>query len=297
MAIAERSSGSRRAPTAPSWSQERRLEFIEFRLLWDGRINRGELVEFFDISIQQASLDIARYTELAPGNLEYDKSEKTYRATPKMRCLFVQPDSQYFLNQLSGPPSQPAAFSFIGWRPPHDVVRYPTRSIRAEILMRVIWAIRDRQEIDVSYQSMRQAASTRRQISPHAIAFNGFRWHARAWCHENHYFKDFVLARIQEVHGAQPSAVDPSGDSSWHSFATVILRASRSLSLAQRAAVEAEFGIKKGELRVSMRQALVHYFVRQLSLDRTSPSADTVQLLEWVNARELQTVIAEAGAR
>jgi len=59
------------------WSQERRLEFIDYRLRWDGRLNRSDLIEFFGISVPQASLDIARYTELAPSNICYDASART----------------------------------------------------------------------------------------------------------------------------------------------------------------------------------------------------------------------------
>ena len=60
------------------WGQERRLEFIEFRLLWEGRINRSELVDHFGISVPQASIDLSRYAELAPANLIYDKTAKAY---------------------------------------------------------------------------------------------------------------------------------------------------------------------------------------------------------------------------
>ncbi|MES2390903.1 MAG: hypothetical protein V4555_04635, partial [Acidobacteriota bacterium] len=41
------------------WGQERRLEFIEFRLQWEGRVNRSDLVNYFSISVPQASLDFA----------------------------------------------------------------------------------------------------------------------------------------------------------------------------------------------------------------------------------------------
>ena len=43
------------------WGQERRLEFIDFRLYWEGRINRSDLIDFFGISVPQASLDLAKY--------------------------------------------------------------------------------------------------------------------------------------------------------------------------------------------------------------------------------------------
>ena len=39
--------------------QERRFEFIEFRLLWDGRLNRADLTAYFGISVPQASMDLA----------------------------------------------------------------------------------------------------------------------------------------------------------------------------------------------------------------------------------------------
>jgi hypothetical protein len=63
-----------------SWGLERRLQFIDFRLRWEGRLNRTDLVEHFGLSIPQVSLDIAKYAELAPGNLTYDRSSKTYVA-------------------------------------------------------------------------------------------------------------------------------------------------------------------------------------------------------------------------
>ena len=42
------------AVTALKWGVGRRLEFIEFRLFWEGSINRGDLVEAFGVSVQLA---------------------------------------------------------------------------------------------------------------------------------------------------------------------------------------------------------------------------------------------------
>ena len=61
-----------------NWSVERRYEFIEFRLFWQGRINRGDLMDAFGVSTQQASLDLNAYIEQAKRNLVYDKSRRTY---------------------------------------------------------------------------------------------------------------------------------------------------------------------------------------------------------------------------
>ena len=48
------------------WGIERRLEFIEFRLFWDGHVNRSDLMAAFGISINQASADLNRYLGMAP---------------------------------------------------------------------------------------------------------------------------------------------------------------------------------------------------------------------------------------
>ena len=73
------------------WSVERRLEFIDFRLYWEGRINRIDLKNFFGISIPQASADLRKYQELAPKNIDYDKKNKHYFATEKFGTLVYIP--------------------------------------------------------------------------------------------------------------------------------------------------------------------------------------------------------------
>ena len=54
------------------WSVEQRLEFIEFRLFWQGQVNRSDLIETFQVSINQASGDLTKYSDLAPGNMVYN---------------------------------------------------------------------------------------------------------------------------------------------------------------------------------------------------------------------------------
>lgn len=63
------------------WSVERRLEFVEFRLFWEGRINRSDVMELFGVSAPQASADLKRYQELAPGNMQYSTQRKCYLST------------------------------------------------------------------------------------------------------------------------------------------------------------------------------------------------------------------------
>ena len=43
-------------PPAVRWGAERRLEFIDFRLQWEGTINRGELVNFLGFRAQTGGI-------------------------------------------------------------------------------------------------------------------------------------------------------------------------------------------------------------------------------------------------
>jgi len=60
------------------WGIEQRLEFIEFRLFWEGHVNRSDLMEQFGLSVNQASADLNRYIGFAPDNMVYDRSARTY---------------------------------------------------------------------------------------------------------------------------------------------------------------------------------------------------------------------------
>ena len=42
------------------WGVEKRFEFIEFRLFWEGKINRKDLIDQFAISVPQSSIDLNR---------------------------------------------------------------------------------------------------------------------------------------------------------------------------------------------------------------------------------------------
>lgn len=58
-----------------------RLRFIDFIVDHFGAIQRRHVVDYFGVSQPQASLDIGRYKDLAPSNIEYDLGAKMYRKT------------------------------------------------------------------------------------------------------------------------------------------------------------------------------------------------------------------------
>lgn len=58
---------------------QHRLRLIDFLLDHYGTIRRKQIMDYFGISLPQATLDFAAYYALAPANLEYDLSARTYR--------------------------------------------------------------------------------------------------------------------------------------------------------------------------------------------------------------------------
>lgn len=258
--------------TSSLWSQDRRLEFIDFRLRWDGRINRSDITAFFGISVPQASLDIAKYLELAPENLSYDRSARIYLAGPKFKPVFASSHSSQYLNELlaiqAGVLEQTA--SFIGWQPPVAIVPTPGRVLNAETLTALLSAMREQHSVKVLYQSMTQVASQTRVISPHAFAHDGYRWHVRAYCHLRKQFRDFVIARILTIEPVEDVAPAHQEDSEWHTMVELVLEPNPKLPTSHRQAIELDYGMTQGQARIVCRQALLFYILEHLGLNQES---------------------------
>lgn len=60
------------------WFKDRRQEFIAATLRQFGQIRRQDLVREFEISVPQASNDIAAFLETKPPHVRYDVSAKMY---------------------------------------------------------------------------------------------------------------------------------------------------------------------------------------------------------------------------
>lgn len=82
------------------WGVEQRLEFIEFRLFWEGHVNRSDVMTQFGLSVNQASSDLSRYIGFAPHNMDYDRSLRTYVRQPGFKPVFGKLDAGRYLAQL-----------------------------------------------------------------------------------------------------------------------------------------------------------------------------------------------------
>jgi len=275
------------------WGVERRLEFIEFRLFWEGHVNRGDLIDTFGISVNQASTDLNRYLGMAPDNMTYDKSAKSYVRSPEFEPQFLQPDASRYLSQLrsiSDGIIEPSD-TWIGHFPSFDSVPTPARSVNAVILRSVVAAIRRAEAIEVRYQSLSRPEPRWRWITPHAIGFDGFRWRARAYCHTDEAFKDFLLSRMLEARATKPNDITLEGDRDWHGFVTLEIGPHPDLSRTQKRVIALDYGMRGGCVKIEVRRAFLYYALRRLGLD-TKPEARRPQDQQIVLLNR-DTVMAE----
>ncbi|CUZ58743.1 TPA: WYL domain-containing protein [Escherichia coli] len=280
-------------PKGLSWGLESRLQFIDFRLRWERRINRMDLTEYFGISVPQASLDIAKYTELAPNNLTYDRSSKTYTAAPSFRPLYQRSSAQRYLAELLATKMGvvESTASFIGSAPETDWAPSPWRTIDEQTVELVVRAIRQQEAIRVSYQSMTSLNESIRLLSPHALGYDGFRWHVRAFCHKRQRFSDFVLARILRIDGIEPSQVDFSQDTHWHTVLTLILAPHPDLPAAKKRVLELDYGMEDGQVKLPCRQAFLYYTLRRLGLHTKEAPDPLAQQIALKNRDDIQPYI------
>ncbi|GGO93895.1 WYL domain-containing protein [Stakelama pacifica] len=275
---------------------ESRLEFIEFRLFWEGHVNRSDIVETFGVSINQASADLNRYLGLAETNMVYDKSARTYVRSSSFKPIFHKPDAERYLTQIRSiadgiiTPDD----AWIGRVPGFACAPTPARGVSAPVLRAVVTAIKRKEALEVLYQSMSSPDPSWRWIAPHALVFDGFRWHARAHCVRSGEFKDFVLSRIGETRASKASDVAASRDADWHCDVDLIIAPHPDLSVGQRKAIELDYAMDRGRATIPVKRALLYYALKRLGLD-TDPSARRPQDQQIVLLNADQVLAQNAG--
>ncbi|MBV8567400.1 MAG: WYL domain-containing protein [Methylobacteriaceae bacterium] len=289
-------------PTPPSpalrWGVEQRLAFVEERLFWLGEVNRADLVARFGVSMSQASGDIARYLARNPPGVAYDKSAKRYVAGPDFAPVLAPADAGRFLGELRLVELGVLAANdtMLGALPPFAAAPVPQRPVDAVLLRAVLAAIRERHALEALYQSMSRPSPMRRVIEPHALAYDGFRWHARAFDRERQEFRDFVLGRLSKAAAAGPAGSDPREDANWHAIIELVVAPHPKLTPAQARAIALDYGIHRGELRIPVRRALLFYALKRLGLDVTPDARPPhEQHIVLLNRAEVEAALIARG--
>ena len=257
-----------------NWTVEQRYQFIEFHLFWVGHINRSDIIEVFGISKQQASNDLASYIEGRKSNLSYDKSLRTYVRGKNFRPRFMEPDASEFFSQLQSVDQGllQEGRSWVAPLPSYGAPPAPVRGVKPETLRDVVAAIRASEGVHVLYQSFSRPEPTWRWIEPHSLAFDGFRWHARAFCRNDAVFKDFLLSRIIDIGGFDEGTSSIENDHAWNSEVVLKIGPHPDLSDAQKYVIGLDYGMEDDVTEIKVRRAMLYYGLKRLGLD-TDPAA------------------------
>lgn len=253
------------------WGAEQRLEFIEFRVFWEGGVNRSDITDRFGVSVPQASNDLSQYRELAPANLHYDASAKRYVATEAFKPRFLALNPDRYLAQLRAKAEGVISLdeTWIGVAPDAQAMPIPARRVDPGLFRTLLAVIRDGASAEVEYQSMspERPDAVWRPITPHAFGSDGLRWHVRGYCHLDGRFKDFVLSRWRGLRNFGPPGASAAQDLDWSETFDVALEPNPALSPSQREAVAWEYDMPEGRTSLAVRKAMLYYLKKRLRLD------------------------------
>ncbi|MGS0724651.1 WYL domain-containing protein [Shewanella sp. 0m-11] len=246
-------------------NRQERLAFIELNLSFTGIITRKRLKERFQISDAAATRDLVDYQARNPGNTLYCNKSKAYVYSAKAFIHQFSIDVNAALLELTGnrqsliKKANDSLFSFetleVMTKPKTDVVSAVTRAMVKGY------------PVEIKYDSIK---SGRRKavVVPHSVVNNGERWHFRAYDRENEVFSDFVITRllsVKEIESKAESYESKANDSEWNSEVRLVLVPHPSLD--HPAPIELDYAMQDGEHRVTVRAALMGYFLRHWNVD------------------------------
>lgn len=277
------------------WTQNRRFEFIEWKLFWEGALNRSDLEDTFEISTPQASVDLRRYRELAGDSIEYDGTTRAFRPAADMKPSFLKVSADRLLIQLRALLTGALPRSEVWFRnlPPIDMAPDIVRHVDPDCLRRILDAIRTKRCVEVRYQSLTNSRT--RQIAPHALAFDGYRWHVRAWACDRDDFRDFVLTRIDHIRPGPPADFDAADDIEWNTKVELDLRPHPGLTEEQSLAIQRDYSMIDGRRAIEVRLSMAYYFIMRMNLDLPDLPPARAQI-SLHNLDEVQGAIRDAKA-
>ena len=247
-----------------SHAQREKLVYIDFRLYFFGEIGRSDLTKRFGIAPAGATRELASYRALAPQNIQFDSSSKSYRITKKFAPLFKH-ESQHVLSALA-----------LGFGDSIDAELHPLlpcespailSSPKLDVLATLCRAINAKRPVSLRYYSM-SSGESKRVIVPFALVDTGLRWHVRAFDRKRSEFRDFVVTRIQAPQLLEEeirSTERPENDNQWTRI--VELELVPHPRLAYPEIIQMDYAMQGGSILIQVRAAVAGYMLQRWRVD------------------------------
>ncbi len=248
-------------------SQQERLAYIDFRLYFLGLVSRSDLIERFGLKEAAATRDLALYKEKAPKNLIYDTKAKIYKVNKPFKPLFEYPADKVLSTLSKGFGGEIISVNqgLINTETPSQLNK-PDVGILSEITR----AIHLNKAVKMTYCSMSSGEKIREMV-PFCLVDNGLRWHVRAYDRLNNRFSDFVLTRIKKSKMLDKSIVDDveckEADIQWNRIVELEIIPHPDLGAKQKDAIEMDYGMIDGVLKINLRAAVAGYLLRRWNVD------------------------------
>lgn len=248
-----------------SQKQRDRLAYIEFRLWFLGDACRRDLMERFGIAPAVATRDFTAYRELAPQNIDFDGRRKVYVPSERFAPVFDHvPDR--VLSAISkgfGDGEDRRGGSYLPCELPMRLNRPSLQELAV-----VTRAIHQKQALRIKYHSLKRGVADR-EVIPHALVDSGLRWHTRVFDRRTGEFRDLVISRIEAATLVPEEEILPHemayADEEWNRQIELVLVVHPGVDRPE--IVQRDFGMRRGELRLTVRAAVAGYVLQLWNVD------------------------------
>jgi len=246
-------------------SQRERIRYVDYRSLLLGRIGRKDLQDKFGIAEAAATRDFTLYNQLAPQNLVYLPSIRSYAITEQFKPVFDHPVNETLM-ALSSDLERVSIFTDeekfrLGATPNIETVSALTRAIHLNLV------------VECTYTSS-SSGKSKKIIAPHSLFDTGLHWYFRGYDRNKGRFADFAIPRIMglKVLSERPNdSEEKLNDPEFNSMVVLKIAAHRNQEHPET--IEFDFGMVNGMLVKEVRSSLAGYFLRRWNVD-CSPKGD-----------------------
>lgn len=268
-------------------ARQQRWRFLETALIWEGTVNRKRIADAFNLAMNHVSKDFSAYQDLFPQNLHYNNRIKAYLPSPEFKPAFATGNPTEYLNLQKAY----AETSSVTLQPTVDVgsvdlavIPQPMKPVKKPVLQVVLQAIRGRCALTMSYDTLSAAGARTRRVWPHAMGYDGHRWHMRALDESRKEFRDFVLGRVRECFlDPSPFPGSVEDDHLWNELVIAEIVPNPQFGVHAQRVIAADYGMDANEAgwvwTIEIRAAMFPYLAALYRLDIATDSSTDSRLI------------------